>query len=354
MVAFKVLARNGVVGAGLLCALSTGAAIGASAGDEPAPKPSAVEDGNLLAGPKVTGSAPGAGDAKEGMRRDTLIERDFEGRIRRVETHPAIAALELIGLSDEEKAATSRIIAERDAVLDRAVQAHLKDLVQASNAGQSGDEAGALAYLRPIIDDTSELRERGRLLDELAGAVSKEHAQRLRQLHDEYWRAIVDERMTLGNPRKPDKKLSRFEAGAFETVAQLGQELRRSYERTVGLQARDFEALIAKLNLTPEQESKVRAITSEIVQRRLNEPSPGDGRGDGRGDGKVGSRGEGRSYAREFAKIYFLLDEGQRRVLMEEVRRQRGLPETRHADKAADGEEGPQESESKDEKPAAK
>ncbi len=219
MAAFKVLARNGVVGAGLLCALSTGAAIGASAGDEPAPKPSAVEDGNLLAGPKVTGSAPSAGDAKEGMRRDTLIERDFEGHVKRVETHPAIAALELIGLSDEEKAATSRIIAERDAVLDRAVQAHLKDLVQASNAGQSGDEAGALAYLRPIIDDTSELRERGRLLDELAGAVSKEHAQRLRQLHDEYWRAIVDERMTLGNPRKPDKKLSRFEAGAFETVA---------------------------------------------------------------------------------------------------------------------------------------
>lgn len=350
MAAFKVLARNGVVGAGLLCALSTGAAIGARTGDEPAPKPSAVEDGNLLAGPKVTGSAPGAGDAKEGMRRDTLIERDFEGRVRRVETHPAIAALELIGLSDEEKAATSRIIAERDAVLDRAVQAHLKDLEQASNAGQSGDEAGALAYLRPIIDDTSELRERGRLLDELAGAVGKEHAQRLRQLHDEYWRAIVDERMTLGNPRKPDKKLSRFEAGAFETVAQLGQELRRSYERTVGLQARDFEALIAKLNLTPEQESKVRAITSEIVQRRLNEPSPGDGRG----DGKAGSKGEGRSYAREFAKIYFLLDEGQRRVLMEEVRRQRGLPETRQADKAADGEKGPQEGENKDEKPAAK
>jgi hypothetical protein len=235
----------------------------------------------------------------------SLIERDFEGRLKRPEANPAVVALELIDLDNQTRAKADAIIAERDALLDEVVQNHLKDLVQVAAAAQSGDKAGALRLLKPLIDDSAELRARGRLVDELAEVLPKDKAEELKSLVREYWREVVKERIALGNPDEPGKKLNTFQASAGEMVAAIGQEIMRSYERVFGLEAKAYEDLLKKLSLTPEQESKVRALVSEHFGKTYGKPTK-------------------KESTALFLKVYALLDTDQRKVLIEDVRKREG------------------------------
>lgn len=81
----------------------------------------------------------------------------------------------------------------------------------------------------------------------------------------------------------------------------IGQEVRRSYERVVGQQAADFDALIKSLNLSEAQESKVRQIVGDSFQKY-----------------------EGKIPANERAKLIALvwreLDGSQREILLKRLR----------------------------------
>ncbi len=267
-----------------------------------------MDDPSPLAGPKVDEqpgekSTPTTTDA---MTPRTLVERDFEGKLRRLEVSPALAALELLSLSDEERKATQQIIDERNMLMDELVQDHLKEISQLAGAFQSGDRAAGMKLLKPLIEGSAELRARGKLVDELAGVLSESNAKELQRLTTEYTRALVSERMKDGNPQQPGKKLSRLEAGGFEYLAGFGQEIKRSYERVFALQAKDFDDLLAKLSLTPEQESKIRGMVTDLVQKTYGKSTQAQ-------------------QTKVFIDVYAVLDEDQRKVLLEEVRKRQGL-----------------------------
>lgn len=283
----------------LLLAGSAWGRAGARA-DDPSPHPASTP--SPLAGPKVDPASEGTSGESNAT---SLIERDFEGRLKRPEANPAVVALELIGLDNETRAKADAIIAERDALLDEVVQNHLKDLVQVAAAAQSGDKAGALRLLKPLIDDSAELRARGRLVDELAGVLPSEKADSLKRLVREYWDAVVKERVALGDPDRPGKKVTVLEAAGAEMLAATGQEIKRSYERVFGLEAKAYEELLKKLSLTPEQESKVRALVSEHFGKTYGKPSK-------------------KESTALFVKVYALLDADQRKVLIEDVRKREG------------------------------
>lgn len=270
----------------------------------PSPSPAAEKapdaKGNVLAGPKVEPPPSNKGETK------TLIEREFDGKLKRLEANPAVAALALLDLTPEEREATARVIAERDAVLDRAVRNHLKELTQVAAAAQSGDRAAALKYLQPIIDETKELRERGGLVDEIADILPAAKGTELKRLTREYWTALVKERMESGDPEKPGKSITMKQAIAQERLRAIGDEVRRSYERTFGLGAKQFEELIGKLGLTPEQESKVRAAVIDHFQSSYGKPTK-------------------RESTAVFLKVYALLDAPQRETLLRYVRSNQGL-----------------------------
>ena len=85
--------------------------------DSPAPEPK--KDPNVLRGPKV------AEDAKA----KTLVSRDYQGKLVRLDVDPAQAALDLIELDAKEREAAHNIILERDALIDK-LEAALKQAVR--------------------------------------------------------------------------------------------------------------------------------------------------------------------------------------------------------------------------------
>jgi hypothetical protein len=224
--------------------------------------PSNAGSSNPLAGPRV--------EAKE--RKATLIARDFEGKLRRLETTAEEAGLELLELTDEERAACRRILDERAAILDKVVAGNLDLLVEIGNASQAGDKAALLRLAGEVYKKLEPLRQRGTLQKELSGVLPEKKAVRLQDLAREYRSAVRDEIVaeakSRGETLRPAQGLAR--AG----LAELGQEIRRSYERQIAAGTAELEALISKLDLTPEQDGKVRNMVSTFFQETKGRATP--------------------------------------------------------------------------------
>src|SRR5690606_30304765 len=73
----------------------------------------------------------------------------------------------------------------------------------------------------------------------------------------------------------------------------VGGEIRRSYERTIGAAARDFDRLLQDLNVTPEQDAQIRRIVGDSFQRNAGKSTP-------------------QERAKVFAEVYKLLDNQQK------------------------------------------
>jgi hypothetical protein len=232
----------------------------------------------------------------------TLVERDFSGRIKRVETDPVLAGLERIKLSSEERAAADKIVNERNTILDGIVQDNIQLLVQLNGARQAGDNAGIRKYVGEAMVLLRPLTARGLLIDELKSVLPKDKHEELARMVSEYRAASIGERMQ-GDMGKPGQ--GRAQASAAEFLENFGQELKRSYERVIGTRTQDFEALVKSLSLTPEQDSKVRRIVVDLAQKTSGKPTQ-------------------RQTAKAFMDVYKLLDAEQRKVLIERAAEQRG------------------------------
>lgn len=291
--------KHTVSGAGMVRAFRLACACGAC-GAAVFASPSAracIDDGtDPLRGPSVS----------EKPKNASLIERDFAGHIKRPDTDPALAALEKLKLSPEEKAATEKIVAERDTIIDQIVLDNLKLLVQLNNARQSGDKAGTRQYVAEAAEKLKPLTSRGRLVEELKGALAPANAAELARLVDEYRAASIDDRMKAESSGKGGEAGQRLKATAAEFLEGYGQEVRRSYERVIGSRAKDFDALIKSLSLTPEQEGKVRQLVTDLVQKTSGKATPAQ-------------------RSKVFVEIYKVLNAEQRTALIEKIAEQRRL-----------------------------
>lgn len=221
-------------------------------------------------------SDPLAGPSVSESTQATLVERDFTGRIKRTEVPPEEAALALLTLTTEEKAATARILAERAAILDKVVLGNidlLLQLVSASAAGERAEQAELGARLGAQLQP---LRDRGPLADELAGALAEDKGRRLKTLVREYWAAVVQE--GTADARKAGEDVRPAQIIAREMRASVGQEIRRSYERQVTARVAELDKQLAAMGLSPEQEGKIRALITEYGQRTLLKPTEADRR----------------------------------------------------------------------------
>jgi hypothetical protein len=258
----------------------------------------------VLAGPRV--DAP--------IVRTSLVERDETGKVRRLDVPPAEAGVGLLALDDATRAGVREVLDRRAASLDRVVRENLSLLVKIATAGQAGDRAEARRLLRDLYEKAEPLRAQGRLLDELRAVLPAERADELKRLVDEYTKAVFAEaqaaldaddaaRSEVGERAgvRADRGGSLRRAAQGEMIAAVGRELKRSYERVVTVSVKDFDELLKKLELRPEQEAEVRRLVTDQFQRTEGKPTPAQ-------------RGE------LFAKIYAELDAGQRGKLLDEVR----------------------------------
>lgn len=214
-----------------------------------------------LQGPRV--SEP---DAKP-----TLVQRDFAGKLRRLEVSPEEAALALMKLDAEAEAKTRSILNERTAILDRIVLENLDLVVRIHNARAGGDRRELLMLLAELSVALKPLTDRGTLSEELVGALSLDQAVTFKALVREYNQAAAAE--TQAEARAAGERLTVRQVAAREALIVLGTDIKRSYQRQIASKTAEFEQMLVQLDLTPEQESKVRRMVLDYAAAAKGKPS---------------------------------------------------------------------------------
>lgn len=289
----------------------TMAGIGRSVQPPPADAPAAQppSDSDALRGPTLTKHP----DRPE----HSIVERDFNGKLRKLEDNPALVALHRLSLTPEQRAAAEKVVGDRAAALDTIVRDNLRLLVELAQAMQSGDTQSAGRLQAQAMEKAGPFLKRGPLVNELRPVLPEDTFAELRRMVDEYNALAAEDRMgdPMSGPR-PGNKFGAMLAQGFEGFA---AEARASYQRVVGQGGKDFENLIKILQLTPEQESAVRRIATDLFQKTYGKPTK-------------------RQQLRVFLDIYAELNPDQRRILAEHIGEERKVhrPAASEAPRPAD------------------
>ncbi len=305
----------------------------------PAASPAAAEPS--LGGPKVTAAETAS----------TLIERDLEGKVKRLVVSPAEAAVKLLKLDAPTRAKVDAVLIDNAAAWDGFVRTNLKDVLRiaqglqslqsdakqgqpdapmatphsgsiavpgkdrqpaASPRGSSG-AAQLLEELRGLMNATpaqpadaaadaapaQSLRARGTIGNQLAAVLSAEEAAAMQALVKQYVDARIADRIT--EAKAAGQELRPAQATSREMLEALGGEFKRAYERTVGQAAKKLDDTIKMLQLSPEQESKFRQISGDSFQKTYGTASA-------------------QERSRVFFEIYQILTPQQREILVKQIR----------------------------------
>lgn len=207
---------------------------------------------------------------------ETLVETDFQGHIKRLEIPPEEAALGRLDLDEAARNKVQRILRERAAILDKVVVENIGLLLKFNTARQAGDRKDQALLLGEFSQKLTPLLQRGALGDELKTALTDDQKARFDSLVNGYWDAVVAERMNAADMEgggRAGRKPGRAGILARERLAALGQEIKRSYERSIGQRVSDFDSLLKQLDLRPEQEGKVRSLVTDYAQRTKLNPN---------------------------------------------------------------------------------
>lgn len=229
----------------------------------PAPTPTpapADPPADPLAGPVVT-------EGKD--THPSLVQSDFDGRIKLVDGSPEEAALKLLKLDDQQSQAANAVFAERARLLDEFVADNLLLLGQMDTADKAGDKktqgaliVKALQELRPVLD-------KGKLEDRIAETLPADRQPEYRALLKEYWAAIVKDRRQRAqpDPAKEGKKPGRIELLAQAKLETFGKEIERSFQRIEQSGELAFRYIFKGITLTPDQRGKIRELFTLHAQQ---------------------------------------------------------------------------------------
>ncbi|MBL0928338.1 MAG: hypothetical protein IBJ11_11925 [Phycisphaerales bacterium] len=222
-------------------------------------------EGSPLSGPSV--SQPGKGAAKP-----TLVERDFEGKVKRLEVPPEEAALEMLGLTAEEREATAAVLAARASLMDRLLVDHYDLVARGLTIRNEPEAAKRLAYAEEVRKAFAPVREQGRLVDLLAAKLPEGKSGELRRMTREYWEAVLRE--GAGEVKEAGDR----RGAVREQMRKLGEEafgheIKRSFERLSASGQQRLDDAVKTLGLTPEQELKVRNLSTDFAQQTKLKPT---------------------------------------------------------------------------------
>lgn len=218
---------------------------------------------DLLRGPGAPASEPAR----------TLVERDASGKVKRLEVTPEEAAVDLIkpSLDEAARGRVESILAERAARWDAFTRENYREIVELSNGGKGPEKVRAVMAM---LARAPELRDMDGLRTRLAEAMPSEQAEAFRGLLDGYRKAVGDEiRAEAAASGVGAQKLV-----AEEAFRSFGREIKRSFEREASMGQARLEAGMKALNLSPDDELKVRNILIEHAQK-----AKFDGGGEGAG-----------------------------------------------------------------------
>lgn len=220
--------------------------------------PACGQDGTPLGGPSIDADT----------KAPTLVGRDYEGRLRPLERRPEIAALDLLGLSDDELAEAREVVAERAALTEKLVFQNLLLLTEIGAALESTPAGSGFEALEPMLRERAEtalsaLWTGTPLVDQIEGVLPAPSRDEYRRIVNAWFAAAMAEEREL-HPG--------LDATPFELVVRriAGAEIESAYQR--GQAGRDaaYAEFLAKLDLDPETEGRVRRVALDAYLEIFN------------------------------------------------------------------------------------
>lgn len=279
----------------------------------------AWDDPAVLSGPKV-------GEASAGAH--SLIEKDFDGKMKLLEVRPEVAALKLLKLTEAEKSATEKVLQEREALVAKVLKENyalvleLQNLRQAGlgGGGEGGDREKAREERRGMMEKMQTFREKAKdlleptLMERLSKDLSATNATELKRLVQEYNTAAMEAQRAERGMGRPGGGPNGGGGGAPPADAPMGQpaerparngggggggaggmggrgefaaqrmemnqtlrEMARSLRAVVDERKDRADAILKAANATPEQEAQIRAIFREMgAKAATGTPSESD------------------------------------------------------------------------------
>lgn len=219
----------------------------------PATTPSPTDP---LAGPTVI-------DSKD--IHPSLVQSDFDGRIKLVDGSPEEAALKLLKLDEEQRKAAEAVFADRAHLLDEFVAENLLLLGQMDTADKAGDKKTQGALLVKALQELRPVLDKGKLEDRIAETIPADREPEYRALLKEYWAAIVKDRRSV--PKPDGKRPGRIEVMAQAKLETFGKEVERSYQRIEQSGELAFRYIFKGVTLAPEQKGKIRELFALHAQQ---------------------------------------------------------------------------------------
>ncbi|MFM9995822.1 MAG: hypothetical protein ACKVU4_08480 [Phycisphaerales bacterium] len=260
------------------------------------PSASVTQPADALAGPRVR---------PRGDELPTLVESDYEGKVKRLDTTPEEGAIKLLTLTPEEQSGVDGVLADRAKLLEAFVFDNLDLLTRLGSASDGGERVAQLGLIVEAVRKTAAIREKGPLAEQLRGVLDGANREKFDALVGGYWDAVVKERQESG--RRAGKREGRLGVLGDERLKAFGKEIERAFYRVADPGGeREFDELLAAMELRPEQESRVRRMAEDFIVGARFKPTP--------------------AQERNFIlKVTSMLDQKQRRLLARHIaERERG------------------------------
>lgn len=217
-------------------------------------------------------AAPLTGPAvKEAARPGTIVERDFNGAVRRPESTPEEAAIHLLNLSEDVAAKVRAVLEKRSSTIDAFVAGNLNLLTKFGVAAGTGNKMDLAGLGLEAFNKTAAMREGGSLWEQVKAVLPTDAAQRFDSLMREYWEAIVVEGKRTKN--EEGKERGRFEITTAERVAILGREIEQSLNSQLYSGSLYVNAVKAKVELSESQKRRIEELTLDFAKRTNFKPS---------------------------------------------------------------------------------
>jgi hypothetical protein len=223
----------------------------------------------LVAAPAVLASGKGSplrGPEVGAGAEPSLLSRTYDGRLRRLEVAPEVAALDLLELRDDERARVLAILDERAAALDRVVIENIDLLTQIEGAAEGGMVLRLLHLAAQIHNRFTDVVGHESVGDQLASVLPREQARRLESVAGEYWDALLNEECGEDAGR-----IERYITQRRMALEMFGAEIEHSVERVFeDTEDDEFEVVLAQLDMTAEQQQAVdNHIANFVKQTRM-------------------------------------------------------------------------------------
>ena len=199
----------------------------------------------------------------------TLVERDFEGKLRRPEPTAIEAAVGKLGLTGEQRERVDNVLTQRARAMESFVAENLDLIMRLGTLEHSTDTRDKVLTAVEAFQKLAPLRKEGPLDAQVRSALSAEKAAEFDRLLREYWNALAEE------DRHESKPKGRVGIIADAKLKDLGKELEAAFHRSERSGGVLYGYLFKGMSLSDEQGKRLRELCAVYSASGLDDKDKG-------------------------------------------------------------------------------